>query len=134
MTACVEPRDRSDGSAARVRNELDAPGVIERYIPVARSLARRSGRPAEPLDDLIQVASLGSSRPLDRWDPARAFSTFAMPTIVGELAGTSGTPDGWCGPAVFYRPREGDARAISQRSRTSWPVPGARPARGFGQL
>ncbi|MBV9212292.1 MAG: SigB/SigF/SigG family RNA polymerase sigma factor [Actinobacteria bacterium] len=61
--------------------------VIERFLPLARQLARRYARPDEPIEDLVQVASLGLLKALARYDPARgtAFSTFAVPTIVGEL-------------------------------------------------
>lgn len=61
--------------------------VMERFLPLARQLARRYARPNESLDDLFQVASIGLLKAVDRFDPSRgfAFSTFAVPTIVGEL-------------------------------------------------
>ena len=61
--------------------------LVERFLPLARQLARRYQRGAEPLDDLVQVASLGLLKAIDRFEPSRstAFSSFAVPTILGEL-------------------------------------------------
>ncbi len=56
-------------------------------MPLSRSLALRYQRSGEPLDDLLQVASLGLVKAIDRFDPARqiAFSSYAVPTILGEI-------------------------------------------------
>jgi RNA polymerase sigma-B factor len=67
---------------ARARDQL-----VERFLPLARQLARRYQRAGEPLDDLLQVASLGLIKAIDRFDPDReiAFSSYAVPTILGEI-------------------------------------------------
>jgi RNA polymerase sigma-B factor len=61
--------------------------LVHRFLPLAHDVARRYNRLDEPLDDLVQVASLGLVKAVDRFDPDRgvAFSTYAVPTMVGEL-------------------------------------------------
>jgi RNA polymerase sigma-B factor len=61
--------------------------LVRRFMPLARSLARRYGHSTEPLDDLLQVASLGLIKALQRFDPTlgHPFPAFAVPTILGEL-------------------------------------------------
>jgi RNA polymerase sigma-B factor len=73
-------RERSHDRAAR-----DA--LIERYLPLSRSLARRYLRGAEPVDDLEQVAALALIKAIDLFDAdlGVAFSSYAVPTIAGAL-------------------------------------------------
>jgi RNA polymerase sigma-B factor len=74
-------RYQSEGDQA-AREQL-----VERLLPLARRIARRYCRSDEPLDDLVQVATLGLIKAIDRFDPARetAFSSYAVPTMLGEL-------------------------------------------------
>ena len=73
----------------RYRRDRDAAtreALVDRYLPLARHLARRY-RGRGDVDDLTQVASLGLLKAIERFDPDRglAFSSFAVPTILGEL-------------------------------------------------
>jgi RNA polymerase sigma-B factor len=66
---------------------VDRDVLVERFLPLARQLAARCPRATEPLDDLFQVACLGLVKAIDRFDVDRetAFSSYAVPTIMGEL-------------------------------------------------
>jgi RNA polymerase sigma-B factor len=61
--------------------------LVERFMPLARSLARRYNRSSEPFEDLLQVALLGLLKAIDRFEPQRghSFPSFAVPTILGEM-------------------------------------------------
>lgn len=61
--------------------------LIRQYLPLARRLAARYRHSSEPLDDLVQVASMGLVMAAKRFEPDRgtSFSSYAIPTIVGEL-------------------------------------------------
>ena len=70
-----------DGDPA-ARDEL-----VIRFMPFARKLAVRYIHSREPLDDLVQIASIGLLNAIDRFDPdqGKKFTTFAAPTILGEI-------------------------------------------------
>jgi RNA polymerase sigma-B factor len=61
--------------------------IVGSQVGLAEYLARRFKNRGEPIEDLIQVALLGLLKAVERFDPGRGleFSTFATPTIVGEL-------------------------------------------------
>ncbi|MBV1947830.1 RNA polymerase sigma factor SigF [Streptomyces sp. BV129] len=80
----VELRGLKDGSPeyAELRNRL-----VRMHLPLVEHLARRFRNRGEPLDDLTQVATIGLIKSVDRFDPERGveFSTYATPTVVGEI-------------------------------------------------
>jgi RNA polymerase sigma-B factor len=69
------------------RDPADRELLVERFLPLARSLAQRYVRPGETFDDVFQVACIGLINAIDRYDVSRgrAFSSFAVPTISGEI-------------------------------------------------
>ena len=86
-------RDDADPTGelfARLRGDGDQEArreLIERHLPLARSLAARYRYTPQPFEDLVQVASLGLVKAVDGFDPGRGapFATYAVPTILGEL-------------------------------------------------
>ncbi|WP_425472686.1 RNA polymerase sigma factor SigF [Streptomyces sedi] len=80
----VELRTLPEGSAERaeLRDTL-----VRMHLPLVEHLARRFRNRGEPLDDLTQVATIGLIKSVDRFDPDRGveFSTYATPTVVGEI-------------------------------------------------
>ncbi|MDQ8702188.1 RNA polymerase sigma factor SigF [Streptomyces sp. LHD-70] len=80
----IELRKLPDGSPeyAQLRNQL-----VRMHLPLVEHLARRFRNRGEPLDDLTQVATIGLIKSVDRFDPERGveFSTYATPTVVGEI-------------------------------------------------
>ncbi|MGW0121157.1 RNA polymerase sigma factor SigF [Streptomyces sp. NPDC003327] len=67
---------------AYVRNTL-----IELNLALVRFAAARYGTRSEPMEDIVQVGTIGLIKAIDRFEPARGveFPTFAMPTIIGEI-------------------------------------------------
>jgi RNA polymerase sigma-B factor len=74
------PEDAPERLAAR-----DA--LVRMHLPLVEHLARRFRNRGEPYDDLVQVATIGLIKSIDRFDVERGveFSTYATPTIVGEI-------------------------------------------------
>jgi RNA polymerase sigma-B factor len=68
-------------------NPLAREALVRRYLPLARHTARRFHRGGDSLDDLYQVASYALLKAIDGFDPDRglAFTSYAIPTISGEL-------------------------------------------------
>jgi len=60
--------------------------LIQQYMPLVKSLARRHSRGNEQYEDLVQVGCIGLIKAVDRFDPARAeFGAFAIPNVAGEI-------------------------------------------------
>jgi RNA polymerase sigma-B factor len=75
---------------ARLHDEKDPVTqeiLVERFLPLARSVARAHASNGDTYDDVFQVASLALVKAIARFDPDRsvAFSSFAVPTMVGEI-------------------------------------------------
>jgi RNA polymerase sigma-B factor len=90
MSALLAERNADEPTLWRMHAAGDVAArerLVQRYLRLAESLARRYARSSEPMDDLDQVAYLGLVQAVDRFDPDRgvAFSSFAVPTILGEL-------------------------------------------------
>ncbi len=94
------------------RDSAAREALVQRYMPLTRRLARRYGRSSEPFEDLLQVASLGLLKALDRYDGARGypFESFAVPTILGEMRRYF-RDSGW----AVHVPRGAQERALKVR-------------------
>ena len=72
---------------ARAGQQAAREELIKRYLPLVKSLARRFASRGQPVDDLIQVGSIGLIKAIDRFELERGvkLSTYATPTILGEI-------------------------------------------------
>jgi RNA polymerase sigma-B factor len=84
--------------------------LVDRFMPFARKLAVRYIHSREPMDDLMQVASIGLLNAIDRFDPehGKKFTAFAAPTILGELK-RHFRDKGW----AIHVPRDLQERALA---------------------
>ena len=82
--ALVEPLASKRSSAAST-NAREA--MASDYLPLVRRLCWRFRTSSEPMDDLVQVGSVGLLRAIDKFDPEKGvrFITYAVPVIVGEI-------------------------------------------------
>ncbi len=72
---------------ARTRDKQAREQLIAMHQNLVRFLAGKFANRGEPLEDLVQVGSIGLVNAVDRYDAERGnkFSTYATPTIVGEI-------------------------------------------------
>jgi len=87
MTSRTQDGDATFAEFAQTRDPALRRILVEQHLGLAHLLARRFGNRGEPLDDLVQVASVALIHAVDRFDPSRGFefSTFATRTVLGEL-------------------------------------------------
>jgi RNA polymerase sigma-B factor len=88
MTAAVRDQAVELLRAYRDEGDLEARDrLVEAHLPLVRALARRYAGRGEPLEDLVQVGSIGLIKAIDRFELERGveLTTYAVPTIVGEL-------------------------------------------------
>jgi RNA polymerase sigma-B factor len=88
MTTLAVDHEFTEQLEAYRAGDVDArERMVERYLPLVRSVASRYAGRGEPLEDLVQVGSIGLVLALERFDLERGtkFTTYAVPTIVGEI-------------------------------------------------
>jgi RNA polymerase sigma-B factor len=73
--------------AYRAGDEAAREQIIEQFMPLVRKIASRYSGRGEPMEDLVQVGSIGLVLAIERFDVERGvkFTTYAVPTIVGEI-------------------------------------------------
>ncbi len=76
-----------DPSTSKARRNECRDELVQLHLPLVEHCARRFMNRGEPLDDLLQVGTIGLIKSVDRFDDQRGveFSTYATPTILGEI-------------------------------------------------
>ena len=124
MTAAGGASDRELLRRYHEEGDLEArQQLIEQYLPLVRSLARRYANRGEQLEDLVQVGSIGLIKAIDRFDVDRGveLTTYATPNIIGEIK-RHFRDKGWSirvprGPPGAQRPPLAAPRAADRRAR-----------------
>src|SRR5690349_23562340 len=82
LIAALARLPEDDPTRPRLRDR-----TIEAWLPMTRRLARRYAGRGEPMDDLVQAATVGLIKAVDRFDAEVGvdFTVFAIPTILGEI-------------------------------------------------
>jgi RNA polymerase sigma-B factor len=77
----------TDRATSPVRRAACREELVQLHLPLVDHCARRFANRGEPLDDLVQVGTIGLIKSVDRFDTDRGveFSTYATPTIIGEI-------------------------------------------------
>jgi RNA polymerase sigma-B factor len=86
--ARIAAKERTRQLFAQLKDNRSARDELVRlHMPLVEYLARKFQGRGEPLDDLIQVGSIGLLKAINGFDPTRGieFSTYATPTVLGEI-------------------------------------------------
>jgi RNA polymerase sigma-B factor len=77
----------SDAGATAAQRSVARDGLVQLHLPLVEHCARRFRNRGEPFEDLVQVGTIGLIKSVDRFDTDRGveFSTYATPTIIGEI-------------------------------------------------
>jgi RNA polymerase sigma-B factor len=76
-----------DQEAPQASRDTARDSLVRLHLPLVEHCARRFRNRGEPLEDLVQVGTIGLIKSVDRFDTERGveFSTYATPTIIGEI-------------------------------------------------
>jgi len=114
--------------------------LVAEYLPMVRRLSRKFGYLGEPLEDLVQVGTMGLIKAIDKFDPAKGNSllAFAVPVIVGEIKNYF-RDHGWAVkiPRKIQRQKLAIDRAIESLTQTlgrTPTVPEIGQATGYSEL